>query len=110
MRSALAANSPRRNHFGDTVKAGQVTTIGSDHSPAPPDMKLDANFFKVWGGISGVQHTLPLLITEGHVKREVALAASQPVCFRTMWRKRFKLPPEKAGSTLELMQTLRWSI
>ena len=25
-------------------------------------MKRDTNFFKVWGGISGVQHLLPLLI------------------------------------------------
>jgi allantoinase len=45
------------------VAAGQVTTIGSDHSPAPPEMKRDPNFFKVWGGISGVQHTLLLLLT-----------------------------------------------
>jgi allantoinase len=45
------------------VQAGQVATIGSDHSPAPPDMKQDKNFFKVWGGISGVQHTLPLLVS-----------------------------------------------
>jgi allantoinase len=26
-------------------------------------MKRNANFFKVWGGISGVQHSLPLLLT-----------------------------------------------
>jgi allantoinase len=55
------------------LKAGGITTIGSDHSPAPPDMKTDPSFFKVWGGISGIQHTLPLLITEGHVQRDVAL-------------------------------------
>ncbi len=45
------------------VENGFVSTIGSDHSPAPPEMKRDQNFFKVWGGISGVQHTLPLLLT-----------------------------------------------
>jgi len=44
--------------------AGDVTTIGSDHSPSPMELKTDQNFFKVWGGISGVQHTLPLLLTE----------------------------------------------
>jgi allantoinase len=55
------------------LKAAEIDTIGSDHSPSPPSMKTDANFFKVWGGISGVQHTLPLLITEGHVNRSVAL-------------------------------------
>jgi allantoinase len=43
--------------------AGEVTTVGSDHSPSPPEMKRDANFFKVWGGISGGQHTLPLLLS-----------------------------------------------
>lgn len=45
------------------VKAGQVATIGSDHSPSPPPMKQAKNFFKVWGGISGVQHTLLLLLS-----------------------------------------------
>ena len=44
--------------------AGDVTTVGSDHSPSPPEMKTDKNFFKVWGGVSGGQHTLPLLLTE----------------------------------------------
>src|SRR5207302_1824972 len=34
------------------VLAGNILTIGSDHSPAPPDMKTSTNFFKVWGGIS----------------------------------------------------------
>jgi len=39
-----------------------ITTIGSDHSPSPPEMKQSDNFFDVWGGISGCQHLLPLLI------------------------------------------------
>ncbi len=46
------------------LEAGHVSTIGSDHSPSSPDMKRNDNFFKVWGGISGVQHTLALLLTE----------------------------------------------
>src|SRR5262249_32629003 len=50
--------------LGRALKAGQVTTIGSDHSPSPPEMKRGKDFFKVWGGISGVQHTLPLLLTQ----------------------------------------------
>jgi len=55
------------------VLADQVTSIGSDHSPSPPEMKADQNFFRVWGGISGIQHTLPLLITEGHLKKDLSL-------------------------------------
>lgn len=46
------------------LAAGEVATVGSDHSPSPPEMKTDPNFFKVWGGISGVQHALPLLLSE----------------------------------------------
>jgi allantoinase len=41
-----------------------VTTIGSDHSPSPPEMKQSKNFFEVWGGISGAQHLLSLLADE----------------------------------------------
>ncbi len=47
------------------VRAGEVTTIGSDHSPSPMSMKTDANFFKVWGGISGCQHLLALAFDLG---------------------------------------------
>src|SRR5262245_18116216 len=36
-------------------------------------MKKDPNFFKVWGGISGVQHTLPLLLTEAQSRRALSL-------------------------------------
>jgi allantoinase len=39
-----------------------VSTIGSDHSPSPPEMKQRTDFFDVWGGISGCQHLLPLLL------------------------------------------------
>jgi allantoinase len=51
-----------RDALWERVIAGEVTTIGSDHSPSPPGMKEGVNFFKVWGGISGVQHLLPLLV------------------------------------------------
>jgi allantoinase len=85
---------PAQEALWQALQAGQVTTVGSDHSPAPPDMKLDENFFKVWGGISGVQHLLPLLITAGHVQREIAL----PLLTRLVSRnvvERFQLPPAK---------------
>jgi allantoinase len=44
--------------------AGQIDTLGSDHSPAPPDMKTSPDFFEIWGGIAGCQHAFPLLIAE----------------------------------------------
>ena len=45
------------------VAQGLVDTIGSDHSPAPLSMKEAADFFDAWGGISGVQSTLRVMLT-----------------------------------------------
>ena len=76
------------------VQSGRVTTIGSDHSPSPPELKSGKSFFKVWGGISGVQHALPLLFTEGHVNRGVALSLiARLTSFNVA--ERFKLPGMK---------------
>ena len=46
------------------LEGGRIDTIGSDHSPAPPAMKASADFFDIWGGISGCQHGFPLLLSE----------------------------------------------
>jgi allantoinase len=92
------------------VESGQVETIGSDHSPSPPGMKRNADFFKVWGGISGVQHTLPLLVTEGSAEHRLGqldhkaisneprrCAALQAIARLTSFNvaDRFKLPKTK---------------
>jgi len=58
--------SAEQQKLWQRLLAGEVTTVGSDHSPSPPEMKLDQNFFKVWGGISSVQHTLSLLLSRDH--------------------------------------------
>ncbi len=55
------------------VHAGNVPMVTSDHSPAPASMKADSNFFKVWGGISGCQSLLQLLLTEGYERRQLPL-------------------------------------
>jgi allantoinase len=47
------------------VRAGRIDTIGSDHSPSPWHMKAHDDFFQVWGGISGVQHLLAILLDMG---------------------------------------------
>ena len=44
---------------------GGIQSIGSDHSPCPPDLKTSANPFEVWGGIAGVQSSLNALLTHG---------------------------------------------
>ena len=73
-------------------RLSDVTTIGSDHSPSPWSMKEATNFFQVWGGISGCQHLLPLLIN-GSARippAEIARLTSVGVA------ERFRIP-EKGG-------------
>ncbi len=53
-----------RQRLWQALRGGGIDTIGSDHSPAPPDMKTAADFFAIWGGISGIQHGFPLLLSE----------------------------------------------
>ncbi|MBV9506392.1 MAG: allantoinase [Acidobacteriia bacterium] len=52
---------------------GMIDIVASDHSPAPPQMKESSDFFRVWGGIAGVQSTLAALLKEGHHRRGVPL-------------------------------------
>ncbi|MBU2996625.1 allantoinase AllB [Cellulophaga baltica] len=48
------------------IQTGLIDFIGSDHSPAPPDVKQleSGDFFKAWGGISGLQFSLPVMNTK----------------------------------------------
>jgi allantoinase len=42
--------------------AGEIDTIGSDHSPSPPELKQGDDIFAMWGGIAGIQYGLPLML------------------------------------------------
>ncbi len=53
----------RRQRMWDRLEDGSIDTVGSDHSPAPPSMKTAADFFEIWGGISGCQHGFALLLS-----------------------------------------------
>lgn len=59
-----------------------ITTIGSDHSPSPPEMKQRDNFFDIWGGISGCQYLLPLLIDAEISHNEIRRLTSADVAAR----------------------------
>lgn len=64
-----------RDHLWQRVLDGQVDLIASDHSPSPPELKKGEDFFKLWGGIAGVQSTLSVLVTEGYDLRGLSLEA-----------------------------------
>jgi allantoinase len=75
-------DAAERDALTDHVRNGRVDTIGSDHSPAPWAMKTAADFFRVWGGIAGVQHLLPVLLTAGFTPELLARLTASNVARR----------------------------
>ena len=82
----------------DCVRTGLVDIIGSDHSPctwAEKEKGMD-NIWKAWGGISGVQTMLPVMISEGIHKRGLSwMALVKMLCGNPA--RRFGLYPQKGG-------------
>jgi len=68
-----------RRDLLERLIAGEIDTVGSDHSPCPPDLKDGMPFEQAWGGIAGVQTTLRTLLTLGVPAQRIAqLTAARP--------------------------------
>ena len=65
--------------------------IASDHSPAPPELKTSPDFFEVWGGISGVQATLGVLLSLGVSPEGIARLTAQSPAERFRLKNKGKL-------------------
>jgi allantoinase len=61
------------NELWEQAFAGNVGFVTSDHSPAPPEMKIGGDFFRIWGGIMGCQSLLNVMLDEGHHERGLTL-------------------------------------
>ncbi len=75
----------------DLLLAGRVDVVGSDHSPAPPEMKTGDDLFAAWGGIMGCQHGF-LLLLDWLIRKDVGRL---PEVWRTLTTgpaQRFGLP------------------
>jgi allantoinase len=46
----------------DRLNRREIHFVASDHSPAPPELKDEDDLLASWGGISGIQSTLELLL------------------------------------------------
>jgi len=89
----------RRVALWDDLRAGRIQTVGSDHSPAPPEMKTSKNFFEIWGGIAGVQHGGQLLLSECAATLEKDLPLLAAVLARNPAR-RFRIEDRKGSLAL----------
>ena len=62
-----------RDELWRLLAGGSVLFVASDHSPSSPDLKEGDDFFAVWGGISGCQSTLGLILEHGYIRRSLPL-------------------------------------
>jgi allantoinase len=68
-------DAANRDALWDGVLRGDVDVIGSDHSPCPAADKAKGvdDIWRAWGGIAGIQFTLPVLFTAGVHQRGMPL-------------------------------------
>jgi allantoinase len=66
---------PRREleALWQAVADGTLPMVASDHSPAPWTLKEGADAFAAWGGVSGCQTLLAVLLSDGHHARGLEL-------------------------------------
>jgi allantoinase len=64
-----------RERLWGALLAGQVDLVASDHSPCPAadKHKGERDVWQAWGGIAGIQTTLPVLLTEAVLARGLSL-------------------------------------
>jgi allantoinase len=83
----------RQQGLWEAVLAGRLDCITSDHSPCPVEDKVrgEDDVWQAWGGITGVQTLLPVMLTEGVHRRRmplellVALLAANPARIAGLW-------------------------
>lgn len=74
----------------------QVDTMGSDHSPSPPEMKTGEDVFAIWGGIAGCQNGIELVCNRA-LERGMSLG-SMSEKWRANVLRRFRI----AGAGIEV--------
>ncbi len=92
-------DAARQAGLWDAVLRGHIDCITSDHSPCPTEDKArgDADIWAAWGGITGIQTLVPLILTEGvnrrglPLERFVSLMATNPAKIAGLWPRKGEL-------------------
>jgi dihydropyrimidinase len=61
-----------REAIWKAINAGVIDVVGSDHIPRSKDSKM-GGIWKSSAGFPGIETLLPILISEGHIKRRIPL-------------------------------------
>jgi allantoinase len=68
-------DSDAREHLWEFIASDPEAIVTSDHSPSPWSAKAHDDFFAVWGGMSGCQSTLAILL-DGVAERGLDIATT----------------------------------
>ena len=96
---------------GDALRAALATnvidTIGSDHSPAPPEIKHldDGNLQKAWGGIASLGLTLPLLGVDA-----LPAMTARPAALVGLAHRKGAIAPGRDADLVVFERTLEWTV
>jgi allantoinase len=90
-----------RERLWQHVLAGEIDLIASDHSPCTADLKTrgDDDIWEAWGGVTGIQSLLPVMLSEGVHRRGLRLAAlahlvaGAPARLLGLWPKKGAIRP-----------------
>ncbi len=96
LKCAPPVRAGARDALWRDVAGGRVDYVASDHSPCEPALKArgDGDLLAAWGGVTGLQSTLPVMLTEGlHALAMSPAALAQLVSTRPA--KRLGLWPRK---------------
>ncbi len=84
-----------RDCLRDMLRHNQIDTLGSDHSPAPPDLKhlSVGDLKKAWGGIASLQLLLPAVWTAMRDECVFAALTSHPAALVGMDNRKGSIKP-----------------
>ena len=106
-----------QHRLWDALELGEIDTLGSDHSPRLPEMKMidHADFATAWGGIASLQLLLPVMWDAAQqrqlpISRLVECLSSRPAELLGLSSIKGSLEPGRLADIVVFDPDQRWTI
>lgn len=108
----------RQQGLWEAVLGGRIDCITSDHSPCPTEDKTrgDEDIWVAWGGITGVQTLVPLMLTEGVHRRGLSLdrfgelMSANPARIAGLWPRKGAIQVGADADLLIVAMDREWAV
>ncbi len=108
----------RQQNLWEAVLRGDIDCITSDHSPCATEDKTrgEADIWEAWGGITGIQTSVPLLLTEGvhrrglRLDRFATLLATNPAKIAGLWPRKGVIQVNADADLLIVKMEREWRV